>query len=1065
MRPSTLVTRRYGIRALFVHAAALVLVLRASAALGQVTFPGPELLGRPTDSSVTINVVPGSTIQAYFEYGLAPATYPFQTPIFNAVANEPLRVVLSGLQANTRYYYRMQYSVDGMSWTPRAERSFHTQRATGSAFTFTITSDSHINILLGTATLWQQTLTNVAADAPDFHLDLGDTFAMDNVTTQAQADSAYLAQRPYMGLISHSAPIFLVYGNHEQPEGWHLDDTGNIATSRPVLGTNSRKRYFLNPVPNAFYSGNPDASVSGISGDGLLEDYFAWEWGNALFVAIDPYWYTMTKPFTGNLGGGEGSDVGSGDRWDWTLGAAQYEWLADTLSNSMATFKFVFAHHVAGGTEDYGRGGANAVPYCEWGGNNENGTTPAFDVRRPGWEMPIHQLLVENRVTAFFHGHDHEFAYEERDGVVYQLVPMGADTSYGFGFQNYNENDPYTIRVLPNSGHVRVTVAPSAVTVDYVRAYLAGQGTNGVVAYTYAIPAPGPTTTSTSSSTTTSTTSTTVRASSTTSTSSTSTTAPPPTTTVTTTSTTTSSAATSTSLPAGLVAAYGFDEIAGMTVGDASGNGNSGVMQNATRTTAGLYGGAITFGGASSWVTVNDAASLDLTTGLTLEAWVNPTSLTGWRDVVAKETAGGVAYWLYAAAGGGAPATGAFVAGAERELLGTGVVALNTWTHLAGTYDGAMQRLYVNGMQVSSRVQTGGVSVSASPLRIGGNSVWGEVFAGRIDEVRVYNRALSQAEIQGDMNRPIGGASTTTSSTTVSTSSTSSTSTTSSTSSTAPPSSTTMTTSSTSTTSTTPSTTSTSTSTTATTSSTSTTATTSTSSSTAPPPSTTVTTSSTTTSSAVTSTTLPAGLVAAYGFDEPAGMTITDASGNGNGGVMQNATRTTAGRYGGAITFGGASSWVTVNDAASLDLTTGVTVEAWVNPTSVTGWRDVVAKETANGVAYWLYAAAGSGRPTTGAFVAGAERELLGPSGVALNTWTHLAGTYDGAMQRLYVNAVQVATRVQTGGVSVSASPLRIGGNSIWGEVFAGRIDEVRIYNRALSQEEIQADMNRAITP
>jgi hypothetical protein len=84
---------------------------------------------------------------------------------------------------------------------------------------------------------------------------------------------------------------------------------------------------------------------------------------------------------------------------------------------------------------------------------------------------------------------------------------------------------------------------------------------------------------------------------------------------------------------------------------------------------------------------------------------------------------------------------------------------------------------------------------------------------------------------------------------------------------------------------------------------------------------------------------------------------------------------------------------------------------------------------------------------------------------VALNTWTHLAGTYDGAMQRLYVNAVQVATRVQTGGVSVSASPLRIGGNSIWGEVFAGRIDEVRIYDRALSQEEIQADMNRAITP
>ena len=125
------------------------------------------------------------------------------------------------------------------------------------------------------------------------------------------------------------------------------------------------------------------------------------------------------------------------------------------------------------------------MPYTEWGGHDVDGTTFAFDTRRPGWYKPVHELLVENRVTAFFHGHDHEFAHEERDGVVYQLVPMAAG-GYDFGsFQLYSEADPYTIRVLPNSGHLRLTVGPSTATVDYVRAFLPGDGPNGQVAYTY----------------------------------------------------------------------------------------------------------------------------------------------------------------------------------------------------------------------------------------------------------------------------------------------------------------------------------------------------------------------------------------------------------------------------------------------------------------------------------------------------------------------------------------------------------------------------------------------------
>ena len=93
-----------------------------------------------------------------------------------------------------------------------------------------------------------------------------------------------------------------------------------------------------------------------------------------------------------------------------------------------------------------------------------------------------------------------------------------------------------------------------------------------------------------------------------------------------------------------------------LQVTDASGQGNTGTISGATWTTAGKFGGALSFNGTSAWVTVADAASLDLTTGLTIEAWVNPSSLTGWRTVVLKEGPGGFAYALYSGNGASRPA-------------------------------------------------------------------------------------------------------------------------------------------------------------------------------------------------------------------------------------------------------------------------------------------------------------------------------------------------------------------------------------------------------------------------
>jgi len=77
------------------------------------------------------------------------------------------------------------------------------------------------------------------------------------------------------------------------------------------------------------------------------------------------------------------------------------------------------------------------------------------------------------------------------------------------------------------------------------------------------------------------------------------------------------------------------------------------------------------------------------------------------------------------------------------------------WSHIAVTYDRTAVRLFVNGVQVASRANTLAVAASTGPLRIGGNTVWPEWFQGSIDEVRVYKRALSAAEISADSNQPV----------------------------------------------------------------------------------------------------------------------------------------------------------------------------------------------------------------------------------------------------------------------------------------------------------------------
>jgi hypothetical protein len=165
------------------------------------------------------------------------------------------------------------------------------------------------------------------------------------------------------------------------------------------------------------------------------------------------------------------------------------------------------------------------------------------------------------------------------------------------------------------------------------------------------------------------------------------------------------------------------------------------------------YGKALQFNGTKALVTIPDAASLHLSTEMTLEAWVNPSAITAkWRDVIYK---GNDNFYLEATSGRTVPDAGMIAGGSYADAFGTAKLTANTWAYLTETYDGSTLRLYVNGTQVASVAHTGAIASSTNPLQIGGDTIYSQYFAGLIDEVRTYNVARTAAQIQTDMATPV----------------------------------------------------------------------------------------------------------------------------------------------------------------------------------------------------------------------------------------------------------------------------------------------------------------------
>lgn len=422
----------------------------------QRAYPPPQaawdvatiILGCPETDRITMSIVPAADLEGYIEYGTNRTE----------VQRFPGQLTLTNLAADTEYAYRLHYRKTGSAeFKAGPEYHFHTACAPGSSFVFEVQGDSHPerNGKQNDPQLYEQTLLAAAKDRPDFYICMGDDFSVDtlqdvNATTVKQA---YLKQLPYLGLLAHSSPLFLVNGNHEQAARANLDGTANNVA---VWAQNSRNSLFPQPAPDGFYSGDRKE----VPHIGLLRDYYAWTWGDALFVVIDPYWHSE-QAVDNKFGGGEKRR----DLWSIGLGDEQYRWFKKTLEDSSARFKFVFAHHVNG----TGRGGAKVAGSYEWG--DEQG----LKTHRPGWDLPIHQLMVKHHVTIFFQGHDHIFAREELDGVIYQTLPDPANTNPApANADSYPGAD-----VFPNSGRVRVSVGPQKVRVEYIASHLPSDATAG----------------------------------------------------------------------------------------------------------------------------------------------------------------------------------------------------------------------------------------------------------------------------------------------------------------------------------------------------------------------------------------------------------------------------------------------------------------------------------------------------------------------------------------------------------------------------------------------------------
>jgi UDP-2,3-diacylglucosamine pyrophosphatase LpxH len=391
----------------------------------------------------------------------------------------PSKVELTGLTPSSRYAYAVAFQNAGKCTSQTTSTlTFSTAKSRSSTFNFGIIADIHLNDEGAfTESVLKQTYSQIlkAVNSPeglDFIVDIGDTFLGEKLPDLWQYDA-----EPYQRIfrlyseVCAQAGLYLVNGNHDGELGWVFlgQEIAKVPVPerRPVKYAQQRLSYFSNPFPNQFYSGNEEVEIPSL---GHLGNYYAFEWGNALIVGLDPYWYT--RDIVNVLHKDPDGVVIKQDPWTWTLGKTQYEWLYRTLATSKAKYKFMFAHHLVGGVwgtpkEGGGGGGPYYANFFEWGGYDINGRY-AFDQKRPGWAHgSIHEMCVKYGVSAVFKGHDHLFHTGELNGIVYHTLPKPSVDTLNAPPHMAAERGFPPEETMSENGYLRVRVAPDSATVTF----------------------------------------------------------------------------------------------------------------------------------------------------------------------------------------------------------------------------------------------------------------------------------------------------------------------------------------------------------------------------------------------------------------------------------------------------------------------------------------------------------------------------------------------------------------------------------------------------------------------
>ena len=399
---------------------------------------GAPLLFAPTETGIGVSVVldggdPGQLALWVGKVG-EPLAASESMPVITIGCPHIFSVVwrTDGLQPATAYVYRIVTQSSTGPGMTLYEGSFTTALPSGAGFSFALLTDSHIGSNLsysgqGVPEILQKIGDQITTAAPDFMINLGDMVGFYDYGFNAVPPNgtvtrdAYLNYRSLLGDSIGHVPHFATIGNWEGEQGYFADD--EIAWSRTA-----RKTYLPGPAATTYSEGG---SVD--------EDYYAFTWGDALFIVLNVETYTTSAH---RLGDGDGTAE------DWTLGDTQMAWLKTTLENASSKWRFLCIHHPVGGNAGddinsaYGRGGGRAA--------------------NVGEQAVIHQLMIDYGVQIFFYGHDHVFVDMVVDNIHYTLPgSAGAPwlfTSERTGYEDY----------IQESGWARVDVSPDSVTVTFI---------------------------------------------------------------------------------------------------------------------------------------------------------------------------------------------------------------------------------------------------------------------------------------------------------------------------------------------------------------------------------------------------------------------------------------------------------------------------------------------------------------------------------------------------------------------------------------------------------------------